>query len=125
MNNLSIGIQKAAQQGDQEAQNIIGEYYLDSTGVQQDEEKAVYWFKKSAEQGNSLAMFHLGECYYKGRGVTADTVIAIDWLKKLKRTEIKNAGRYWKQLYYDRSVMSIDRLLRLKPFNEYGKNETD
>ena len=81
--------------------------------------KAVYWFKKSAEQGNSLAMFHLGECYYKGRGVTADTVIAIDWLKKAEAHGDKDAGRYWKQLYYDRSVMSIDRLLRLKPFNEY------
>ena len=48
-----------------------------------------------------------------------DTVIAIDWLKKAEAHGDKDAGRYWKQLYYDRSVMSIDRLLRLKPFNEY------
>lgn len=53
------------------------------------------------------------------KGVPADTVIAIDWLKKAEAHGDKDAGRYWKQLYYDRSVMSIDRLLRLKPFNEY------
>lgn len=106
-------------QGDAEAQNIIGEYYLDGTGVEQDEEKAVYWFEKSAQKGCSLAMFHLGECYYKGRGVRADTIKAIDWLKKAEVCGDHDAGRLWKQLYYDRSIMSIDRLLCLKPFNEY------
>ena len=64
-------------------------------------------------------MFHLGECYYKGRGVQADTIIAIDWLKKAEAHGDRDAGRMWKQLYYDPSIMSIDRLLRLKPFNEY------
>ena len=76
-----------------EAQNIIGEYYLDGTGVKQDEEKAVYWFEKSAKNGNSLSMFHLGECYYKGRGVQADTIMAIDWLKKAEAHGDRDAGR--------------------------------
>ena len=75
-----------------------------------------YCFKQSARKGNSLAMFHLGECYYKGCGVTANTVIAIDWLKKAEAHGDPDAGKYWEKLYYDPSVMSIDRLLRLKPF---------
>ena len=62
--------QKAAQQGDAQAQFNLGEMYRRGHGVTQDYEKAVEWYQKAAKQGDAQAQFNLGEMYRRGHGVT-------------------------------------------------------
>ena len=62
--------QKAAQQGDAQAQFNLGEMYRRGHGVTQDYEKAVEWYQKAAQQGDAQAQFNLGEMYRRGHGVT-------------------------------------------------------
>ncbi|PKQ70984.1 tetratricopeptide repeat protein [Aeromonas sobria] len=41
----------AAEQGNAEAQNQLGEMYGNGLGVEQDEQLSMAWFRKAAEQG--------------------------------------------------------------------------
>ena len=47
--------EKAAKQGDADAQIALALLYYDGKGVAKDIKKAKYWCKKSAEQGNTEA----------------------------------------------------------------------
>ncbi|MBR5681173.1 MAG: sel1 repeat family protein, partial [Clostridia bacterium] len=59
-------LQKAAEQGDAEAQNDLGHCYVIGDGVEKDEKEAVKWFRKAAEQGVAGAQFNLAQCYERG-----------------------------------------------------------
>ena len=74
--------EKAAKEGDANAQNNLGDCYYFGRGVQQDYAKAVYWYEKSAEQGKAYAQNSLGVCYYFGRGVQQDYAQAVFWYEK-------------------------------------------
>lgn len=73
---------KAAQQGDADAQNNLGNCYLCGNGVQQDYQKAVSWFRMAAAQENAEAQNNLGNCYYYGHGVNQDFTEAVRWYRK-------------------------------------------
>ena len=59
----------AAEQGDIQAQCILGEHYYTGQGVEQSDKKAVEWFQKAAEQGYAQAQYNLGFSYAWGKGV--------------------------------------------------------
>ena len=61
--------QKAALQGDGEAQNSLGHCYEDGSGCEQNYEHAAEWFEKAALQGDAGAQCSLGVAYEHGRGV--------------------------------------------------------
>jgi len=61
-----------AEQGDAEAQYLLGSMYHDGDGVPQDYKEAVRWYTKSAEQWHEMAQYNLGVMYYKGNGVPRD-----------------------------------------------------
>lgn len=73
---------KAAEQGDDEAENNLGYAYGHGIGVRIDYAKARYWFEKAAEQGNAGAQNSLGDLFYFGKGVHRDYVKANYWYKK-------------------------------------------
>ena len=64
------------------AQNLLGIFYLDGTGVQQNYSQALYWFEKAAIQNDPDAQYNLGRLYYEGKGVPQDYAQAHYWLKK-------------------------------------------
>ena len=72
-------VQKAAEQGLAEAQNVLGVMYLHGRGVAQDDKQAVAWFRKAAEQGNAQAQRLLGMMYDIGVGVVQDNKLAYVW----------------------------------------------
>ena len=74
--------QKAAEQGDPEAQYQLGRMYRDGTDVPQDYEKAAEWFRKAAEQGNADAQNDLGVLYELGNGVPQSYTEAANWYRK-------------------------------------------
>jgi len=61
--------QKAAEQGNAEAQEELGEFYLAGNGVEKKTHKAAEWYRKAAEQDNVEAQYKLGLCYALGQGV--------------------------------------------------------
>ena len=78
----TAAIRAAAEQGDADAQVKLGDRYAKGTGVPEDLERAVVWFRKAAEQGNALGQFVLGKCYAFGYGVPKDVAQAVVWFRK-------------------------------------------
>ena len=74
--------EKAAKEGDAEAQCYLAECYKKGDGVAQDTVKAVEWYRKAAEQGHAEAQHELGWRYFHGEGVEQDTVKAVEWYRK-------------------------------------------
>lgn len=73
---------KAAEQGDADAQLLLGTMYATGTGVAKDDAQAVQWYRKAAEQRNAGAQRNLGVMYENGRGVTKDDAQAVQWYRK-------------------------------------------
>jgi hypothetical protein len=71
---------KAADQGDDLAQESLGIIYQYGRGVPQDYSTAASWYRKAAEQGDASAQGRLGLLYSNGQGVSQDYVQAHKWL---------------------------------------------
>jgi hypothetical protein len=52
-----------AQQGNADAELLLGKMYMSGQGVPKDADLAVRWFKAAADQGNAEAQFFLGAMY--------------------------------------------------------------
>jgi TPR repeat protein len=68
-----------AEQGDAEAQYILGWRYDNGLDVEKDEFEAVKWFRKAAEQGDVNAQYNLSVCYENGQGVMKNDLLAYQW----------------------------------------------
>ncbi|WP_442499623.1 caspase family protein [Methylobacter sp. sgz302048] len=71
-----------AQQGNAEAQVMLGEIYEKGLGGTADPALAAQWYSKAAKQGNSRAQIDLGYLYEKGLGVKKNTRTALNWYRK-------------------------------------------
>ncbi len=69
---------EAAEQGDVEAQFIVGVIYLCAGRA----EEVVKWHRKAAEQGDEEAQVSLGNCYAKGWGVERNKKEAVKWYRE-------------------------------------------
>lgn len=84
--------QRAADQGDADAQYRLGEMYYEwsafasmyrnGEGLPKDNAEALKWFSKAAEQGHKHAQYQLGDMYYFGQAVTKDYKEAMHWYHK-------------------------------------------
>jgi hypothetical protein len=68
-----------SEQGDADAQFILGVMYDNGRGVAQNDAKAVRWFRLAAEQGLAEAQFSLGLMYATGTGVPQDDAETVHW----------------------------------------------
>jgi len=73
---------QAADRGDANAQNNLGNAYENGRGVEKNAAQAASWFRKAAEQGYAAAQFNLGRMYQQGRGVEKDEAKAASWFRK-------------------------------------------
>ena len=71
----------SAEQGNADAQAILGYRYLIGSEVEQNYKEAIKWFKLSAEQGYARGQCDLGQCYFKGEGVEKNQEEAVKWFK--------------------------------------------
>jgi hypothetical protein len=74
-------LSRAADQGNLDAQAVLGGIYLDE-GVPPDYEKALLWLRPAAEKGHPVAQCSLGVMYDKGQGVSQDQIQAVAWFRK-------------------------------------------
>ena len=65
-------VRASAENGDAQAQYVLGSRYRFGHGVSQDLTLAVQWYRKSADQGYAPAQSDLGVMYANGCGVAAD-----------------------------------------------------
>ena len=59
-------LMKVAEKGNPEAQNAIGQAYLNGKGVTKSEEKAIEWLEKAAAKGSAEALYTMGNFYFYG-----------------------------------------------------------
>ena len=72
---------KAADQGNADAQNYLGEY-RERGSKEQDQVEAEKWFRKAAEQGHADGQYNLARCYHYGKGIAEDYDEALKWYRK-------------------------------------------
>jgi hypothetical protein len=72
-----VELTKLAEQGDAEAQVLLGVRYAFGIGVNKDKRTAVEWYKKSADQGYVEAQAILAGYYQSGTVVAQDYMTAI------------------------------------------------
>ena len=70
---------RKAEQGDAQAQNNLGVMYATGTGVSQNHQEAVKWYRLAANQGNVFAQWFLGGMYERGTGVAQNYAKAYIW----------------------------------------------
>ncbi len=66
-----------AEQGDAQAQHLVGRRYYFGDGVAEDRKKAVQWQTMAADQGHATAQYVLGLLYSMGEGVPEDKAKAV------------------------------------------------
>ena len=68
-----------AEQGDADAQSLLGDMYIDGEGVLKNYKKAFKWFTLAAEQGHADAQHNLGYMYAEGEGVLENDIAGEKW----------------------------------------------
>lgn len=81
----------AAQAGNANAQNDVGNMYKNGEGVAQSYTNAFQWYLKAANQGNHYAQANLGGLYLDGHGVQKSYLKAYEWYLKAAEKEDKKA----------------------------------
>jgi TPR repeat protein len=71
-------VKRAAEAGNANAQNTLGERYSIGFGVKQDDTEAMKWYQKAAEQGHANAQYHLGMKY----AIEGNDTEAKKWFQK-------------------------------------------
>ena len=81
---------KKAEEGDAEAQFLLGNgYYYGMHGLTINYKEAVKWLAKSAEQGYTRARLNLGACYFDGKGVAKNEKEALKcWTKAAEEGDV-------------------------------------
>lgn len=75
-----------AEEGNAEAQCIIGNMYDLGLGTDSNLHEAIRWYKKSSEQGYGVASNNLGTIYYSGReGIDINRTKASEWYQKARK----------------------------------------
>ena len=98
---------------DRRAQLQLGRFYFRGDGVEQDYEKAYWWFSEAAEKGNRVALTNLGILYAGGYGVKKDLDHAISLLEQTASDNDSQAMLVLGMLYYQE--------LRIKNFDKAFK----
>lgn len=68
--------------GNAEAQNQLGDVYLDSIEIEQDPKQAFEWYFRAAVQGQGMAQYNVAYAYANGIGTQKNTSEAIKWYGK-------------------------------------------
>ena len=75
-------LKRSAEQGDGQAQIVLGCLYCSGSAVPQNYAEAVNWWRKAADQGLASAQNSIGIMYYLGHGVPQSYSEAFKWFFK-------------------------------------------
>jgi TPR repeat protein len=89
-----------AEQGNTEAQNMLGYMYRYGQGLPQDFELARQWYRRAADLGNARAQNNLGAMYRQGLGVPQDYQEAFRWFLRAAEQGDGGAQNHVGLMYY-------------------------
>ncbi|MBT3358684.1 MAG: sel1 repeat family protein [Rhodospirillales bacterium] len=74
-------LEPLAEEGDGQAQMVLGMIYHKGLGVDKDFGTAASWYRKAADEGNTAAQSNLGVMYRRGEGVekSAEDAFSLFW----------------------------------------------
>ena len=81
---------KAAQQNDPRALNLLGIMYNDGHGTPADPGKAFEYYRQAAQSGDPVFRANLGYCYSRGTGVKPDFAEAVRLIQPLADNGVPN-----------------------------------
>lgn len=73
---------KRAEAGAPFAMNRLGDCYYYGNGVEENNEKAVEWYRKAAEKDDAQGLLNWGVCYDNGQGVEENNDEAVKYFRK-------------------------------------------
>ncbi len=97
----AIWYQKAAEQGNANAQSALGTLYNSGRLGEPDHAKALRWYQAAAKQGNPLAEYNIGYMHYAGHGLPRDDREALRWIGKAAAKGFDIAQTTLGRLLYD------------------------
>ena len=71
-----------AEQGDPQAQSLLGIMYDYGLGILEDDDEALKWYRKAADQGHADAQLSLAGVYELGSILPKDDIEAVRWYRK-------------------------------------------
>jgi len=90
---------KLAEQGNAEAQYIVGEMFETGSGVTKDRARAQSWFKKSAAQGHKKSVYKLLYLDIQNNGLNNSNKAQLGALRKQAATGSANAQYFLGKMY--------------------------
>jgi hypothetical protein len=93
-------IQPCADQGEENALNLLGIMYCEGYGVEKNETKGFDFIMKSAMKDNVNAQYNLGRFYTTGKGCDIDYDKAIYWFTKAADNGFERAAYALGYMYY-------------------------
>ena len=114
-------IRQAADAGDAQAQNWLGNCYSGGAGVEQNDEEAVKYYQLSADQGHIPAEYNLAMCYLEGSGVKQDAEKAEKLLKSCAERGDAQSQYALGYLYLVGESLKQDQAEAVKYFSEGEK----
>ena len=114
--------EKAANQGDSQAQYNLGFMYIVGYGTTKDYQKSAYYYKKAASQGEAKAQYGLGALYEMGSGVLQDYQRAIGWYEKAANQGLEKAQRHLGSMYEEGKCIEKNLTLALKWYGKAALN---
>ena len=122
----------AANQGDNNAEKILGHcYYTGEGGMNKDYKEAVKWYSLSADKGNAEAAYYLAICYSEGQGIDKNNNEALKWIEKAVEGGIEKSQGLYCILAYDDAVNSMNSkyyssaISRFTSLLKYDKDNID
>jgi hypothetical protein len=71
-----------AEQGNADAQCLLGTLYAKGRGMPKNNAEALRWYRAAAEQGNAKGQYYLAVIFDMGDGVPRDYAEALKWYRK-------------------------------------------
>jgi TPR repeat protein len=81
----------AADQGDADAQNNLGEIHESGRGVEKSPDQALQWYERAAERGLAAGQFNAGRMWAIGAAGKSDAVRARAWLAQAEQKGVSQA----------------------------------
>lgn len=115
-------LRKAAKQGNNEAEFLLGMAYYEGLGVSHNWDDAKKWFMKSVEHGYPKAMYQLGFMYHYGIGTGPDIMKALEMYTNSADLGYGKAMKMLGRVYHSGELGVIDENRSLIYYEESFEN---
>ena len=114
-------LNKLIKDGNAQAMNLKGAMYYEGQGVEQDQKKAVSWYKKASDAGCSIAMSNLGYAYFYGNGTAVNMQLAYKYFSMAEQRGEWDAINKLGDMYRDGLYVPKDERMAFSFYNKCYK----